>query len=374
MPNREKKNLVNLSDEELAQLSPEELEEVKKAKANLLSIKKTDKEVDAMASQEKWEATVQQYAQEHNFSIEEAAEHLKKEMGLGKLSELTAMSQFFQPKENPMVDAINKAIADRIGQALFPERPPGGGPSNPPGGGQLNSITAAIANAKEAGVGSIYLPDGTQIMLQAKNEDSSSVTKSIEQKVRDYLDGVVSERLPNMFNPPSNTGTNLPPGIDPGLARLVYEDKWKGEDRTAAGIRDKARDEVIASIAAAFGAALSPEGFEKIKQQIKQGGAAGASTKGKGEEKSKAPMVKAACWKCRKPFRYDPGEEAICPYCRANQNVQCPSCEAIFTPTNATAITCPKCGAALTLPGEKAQEETKDEETSPSSGEEDRIS
>ncbi len=85
LPNKEKKNLADLSDKELAQLSPEELEEAKKAKANLLAIKKTDKEVGNMAKQEEWNEAVQQYAQEHNFSLEEAAEHLKKEMGAGKL-------------------------------------------------------------------------------------------------------------------------------------------------------------------------------------------------------------------------------------------------------------------------------------------------
>lgn len=329
-----------------------------------------------MASQEEFQNVVQKYAQEHNLTVEEAEVLVKKKMGMGSgtSSDLAIMSQLFHPKENPMVDAINTAIAARIGQALFPERPPGGGPGNPPGGMQPDAITAAIARAKEAGVGSLYLPDGTQIMLQPKNDDSSSITKSIEQKIREYVDGAVSEGLPKIFNPLGNKGTDLPPSTDPAYARLFFEDKWKDKDREAAAIKDKARDEVIVSVAAAFGAALSPEGFDRIKQQIKQGGAAGASTKGKGEEKSKAPMVKAACWKCRKPFRYDQGEEAICPYCRANQNVQCPSCEAIFTPTNATAITCPKCGAALTLPGEKTQEETKDEETSPSSGEEDRIS
>ncbi len=309
-----------------------------------------------MASQEEWEAAVQQYAQEHNFSLQEAAEHLKKEMGSGKLGELMSMATLFQPKENPMVDAINKAIADRIGGALFPP-PPGGGQGNPPGGGQPNNITAAITHAKEAGVQSIYLPDGTQVMLQPKAEDGS-IAKSIEDKIRGYLDSVITQRLPNVFNPPADNkgkGAALPPGIvDPQLARLFYEDKWKDKDREAEDVRSKARDEVIGSIAASVGAALSPEGFEKIKRSIQQGGVAGALSQGKPGEKPTGKMIRAVCWKCDKPFRYDEAEEALCPYCQANQKVQCPTCETIFTPTNAAELTCPKCGAALILP-EKEQ-------------------
>ena len=373
LPNREreKKNLVNLSDEELAQLSPEELEEVKKAKANLLSIKKTDKEVDAMASQEEFQKAVQQVAEEHNLTMDEAEVIVKKKMGMGSgtTSDLAMLAQFFQPKENPMVDAINKAIADRIGGALFPERPPGGGDGNPPGGGQPNNITAAITHAKEAGVQSIYLPDGTQVMLQAKAEDGS-IAKSIEDKIRGYLDSVITQRLPNVFSPPADnkgTGAALPSGIlDPQLARLFYEDKWKDRDREAEDARSKARDEVIGSIAASIGAGLSPEGFEKIKGMIKQGGPAGALSQGKQEGKPTGRMIRAVCWKCGKPFRYDEGEEALCPYCQANQKVQCPRCEAIFTPTNAAELTCPKCGVELTLPPKgKEGEETKEEQPSP---------
>ena len=368
LPNREKekKNLVNLSDEELAGLSPEELEEVKKAKANLLSIKKTDKEVDAMASQEEFQKAVQQVAEEHNLTMDEAEVIVKKKMGMGAgtTSDLAMMAQFFQPKENPMVDAINKAIADRIGGALFPAR---GGEGNPPGGEQPNNITAAITHAKEAGVQSIYLPDGTQLFLQARGEGDSTV-KNIEQKIREYVDDVVSKGLPHMFNPRggnNNTATNLPPGIDPAVAKLVYEDKWKDEDRKAEDARSKARDEVIGSIAASVGAALSPEGFEKIKQSIKQGGPAGALSQGRQVEKPTGRMIKAVCWKCNKPFRYDEGEEALCPYCQANQKVQCPKCETIFTPTNAAELTCPKCGASLILPEKEQPSPGKEGEETP---------
>ncbi len=149
LPNKEKKNLADLSDKELAQLSPEELEEAKKAKANLLAIKKTDKEVGNMAKQEEWNEAVQQYTQEHNFSLEEAAEHLKKEMGAGKLGELMSWARLFRPEENPLVKAINRAVADRIaqGQPLFgPAVVQGnqGGQGNPPRGGQPNNITGVF--------------------------------------------------------------------------------------------------------------------------------------------------------------------------------------------------------------------------------------
>jgi archaellum component FlaC len=155
--------------------------------------------------------------------------------------------------------------------------------------------------------------------------------------------------------------------LDTQIEYWKATDGMKRDDEKHKGIMELL-GEVKKNIAPGIGAGIAKLTGSSL-------GATGALPTGsKTGEKTKAPMVKAACWKCRKPFRYDPGEEAICPYCKTNQNVQCPSCEAIFTPTNAAAIVCPKCGASLTLPGEKAQEEAKDEETSPSSGEEDRIS
>lgn len=345
----------------------------------MLSIKKTDKEVDTMASQEEFQKLVHQVAQEHNLTLDEAEMLVKEKMGMGShvISDLAMMAQLFQPKENPLVGAINQAIAQRItaGQPLFgPAVVQAGQGGAPAGGGQpSNNITTAITHAKEAGVQSIYLPDGTMVNLQAQGEGNSAV-KNIEQKIREYVDDVVSKGLPNMFNPPggnSNTVTNLPPGIDPTLAKLFYEDKWKDRDREAEDARSKARDEVIGSIAASIGAALSPEGFEKIKQTIKQGGVAGALSQGEQAEKPAGRMIRAVCWKCGKAFRYDEGEEALCPYCQTNQKVQCPRCEAIFTPppnTNVAELTCPKCGAALILPEEKGEEAQK-EEPSPTPGE-----
>ena len=326
-----------------------------------------------MASQEEWEAAVQQYAQEHNFSLEEAAEHLKKEMGVGKIGELMSWARLFQPEENPLVKAVNEAIAQRVaaGQPLFgPAVVQAGQGGAPAGGGQPNNITTAITHAKEAGVQSIYLPDGTMVNLQAQGEGNSAA-KNIEQKIKEYVDGVVSNGLPNMFNPPggNNTVTNLPPGIDPTLAKLVYEDKWKEKDREAENIRSKARDETIAAIAASIGAGLSPEGFEKIKQMIQQGGAAGALSQGKQGGKLAGRMIRAVCWKCGKPFRYDEGEEAVCPYCGTDYKVQCQRCKTFFTPTNAQEIICPKCGAEYTLVEEK-EEEGKEEKPSPTPGEE----
>ncbi|GAI56537.1 unnamed protein product, partial [marine sediment metagenome] len=53
LPDEKKKNLARLSDDELAHLSPEELEEAKRASGNLLAIKQVTKEVDNMENQEK---------------------------------------------------------------------------------------------------------------------------------------------------------------------------------------------------------------------------------------------------------------------------------------------------------------------------------
>lgn len=369
-PNREgKKNLANLSDEDLANLSPEEMEEAKRARENLLAIKKVDKEVETMENQEKWQETVQAFAQEHGLSIEEAERLLRERMNLSKPSDFTAFMQFMQlmqPKQSPIDEALSRAFAARAEQManmMFPM--PSGGTTevNPPGGTQPNNPLAdAIHQAKEAGAQSLYLPDGSMVKL-GEGADEPSALKKIEEHVTNFVTDVVNSRLPSLFSPPSGGGTPSLVGgnISPELAKLVYEDKWKDEDRKAADVRAQEHDKTIQSIAATVGAMLSPEGYKKMQKLLQEGvklpGQSEAET-GTGETKAKPKTIRTTCWKCMRAFPYEEGEEAVCPYCGVNQKVQCPQCDEVFRPRGGENIVCPKCAAELEH-GQPAKEEKK---------------
>ena len=181
-----KKNLASLSNEELAELSEEELEQAKRAKDNLLAIKKVDKEVKDMEDQEKWTETVQQFAQEHNLSLEEAEHLLKQRMGLDKPSSMSSLFELMKPKPSPVEEAFNKALAARMEQLLpliFGGTPTAGN-NPPPTEGAKNALSDAIQMAKSEGVQSIVLPDGTLLRIgEGKNEASTA------SKVLDKIDG-----------------------------------------------------------------------------------------------------------------------------------------------------------------------------------------
>ncbi|MBA7608581.1 hypothetical protein ES703_15759 [subsurface metagenome] len=380
LPNNEKKSLANLSDTELAELSPEELEQAKKAKENLLGIKKADMEVRQMENQEQWSNQVQALVEKHGISVDEAELLLKRRMGLEKPPDFSAWMQLMQPKVSPIETAIATAIGARAEQIvgnMFPSSATGGpnvtGQGTPP---QENPIVGLLEKAKAAGVQSLYLPDGTLFNLGEPKKESD-IGERVRNQVTTWVDGMIQERLPQLLpgapvnGKPAPDLTNL--SSNPEILRLYFEDRWKAEDRAADDIRDASKITAFTEIAAAVGAAFSPEGYEKLKKLLKEGpsGRGAASQEGKGQNQSqskqgeKAKLLRATCRRCMRVFPYEEGEEPVCPYCSTYQKVECPSCGEIFIPQAGKAMVCPKCHAELEQPqlGAKEQEGTPEPES-----------
>jgi len=378
LPGGKKENLLRLSDEELAQLTPEELEQVKTAQQNLLAIKKANKEVREMENEEQWKAVVEQYAKEHNFTIEEAAAHLQKEMSGDKLTSFFNMMRLFKPetsKDNPMVAAIEKAVAERFTNILdiaFPTPKAPGDQPRTSSGNQPNPIVAAINQAKDAGVQSIFLPDGTQLFLQGQNSDT--LTAKIETTVTEHVKKVIGDSLPAILNPGRNRdgggGDNtlalLDPelanlkGVSPELLKVYYDHKARALERQAADARSQGRDEAVVAGFSLLGALFSKEGFETARKTIMEAKEKAKALKTSPEEKPKAEAVKTTCWKCGKDFVYEVGQDPVCLTCHMDQRVKCPSCSTIFIPKSAEEMVCPKCYASLELPPEKEKEPGKE--------------
>ncbi|MBA7506119.1 hypothetical protein ES706_04799 [subsurface metagenome] len=360
LPEEKKKNLARLSDEELAQLSPEELEEAKQVRANLLAIKQVTKEVDTMENQERWTAEVQKFAEEHGLTIEEAEHIFKQRAGLGgKPSEIGTLLAALKPEPSPIEKAVSEVIATRIesmAPLLFP-----GPPANTGGGSSQAALSEALKQAKAFGAQSLYLPDGTMVNLAGGNNQEGSILQNATGKIQKYVTDIIDSRLSGVFNP--QPGPVVGDSNNPEVAKLVFQNKWKEQDRIAQDAIAQRRDGIMRDIAAMVGAMFSPEGFAKFQKLLKEGpaGEAGTGKKGEIETKREAKLLKMTCWQCMRVFPYEEGQDPVCPYCGQAQNVQCPKCEEVFIRKSRDKIICPNCHAQL---------QTKPEEQGkPSSGE-----
>jgi DNA-directed RNA polymerase subunit RPC12/RpoP len=344
-----KKSLAKLTDEELAQLSPEELEEARKVRENLLVIKQTTQEVESMENQKKWAAAVQYFADTHDVTVEEAEHILRQRAGLErKALDPSAFWATMGDKPNSIEKALSDAIAANlptIAPILF-----GHPPSDTGGKTAQSALTDALQQAKAFGAQSIYLPDGSVVKLaEDGGGNQDAVVKSATSQIQKYVEDIITQRLPTLFSP-QNTGLpQIGKDVSPEYAKLVLEDKWHDEDRKVADLAAERRDLTVRNIAAALGAIFSPEGFAKMQSLLKTGplGEAGAGIQAGTETAKEAKMLKVTCWKCLKLFPYEEGQDPVCPYCGQAQKVQCPKCEHIFTPTNRNKIECPNCHAEL---------------------------
>ena len=258
LPEREnqdrKKDLLNLSDEDLASLGPEELERVRKSKENLREIKRTDREVREMVNQEMMEARIQEYIEVKGLSYEQAELLVKQELGLLAAPHLGPLN--VQPKEDPITEALRDLAKERI-RMLFPP-PPGSGAGAPPAAAAKSDIAEILKAAREHGVNSLYLPDGT--LLQINRGDTLG-----DQLINETADWVRG-KLPDLFGGGEGKPPNeLMSSQNPEIVKLGLEYRAKDEERKAAEILAKAKTETAKEFAAAIGAALSPEGYEKVK-------------------------------------------------------------------------------------------------------------
>ncbi|MBA7660536.1 hypothetical protein ES703_68538 [subsurface metagenome] len=285
-----KKNLLNLSDEDLATRSPEELERIRRSKENLREIKRTDREVREMVDQERLENRIQEYMVVKGLARDQAELLVKQEFGL--LGSSQGGPVYVQPKEDPITEALKDLVKERI-HMLFPP-PPAPGAGAPTGVGAQSNIAETLKAAREHGVNSLYLPDGT--LLQINRGDALG-----DQLVKETADWVRG-KLPDLFGggegkPP----TELMSSQNPEIVKLGLEYRAKDEERKAAEIMAKAKTEAMRDFAAAVGVALSPEGFEKVKGLLggiragtRQGGARAPAG---GEGAARAPH-RLGCREC----------------------------------------------------------------------------
>lgn len=362
---QEKKTLANLSNEELAELSPEELEQAKRAKENLLGIKKVDREVKEMDNQEQWAAQVQATAQKHGIGLDEAEVLLKHRMGIERPSDVSSWMQFMQPKPSLIEQAFSEAIAARMEQIIGAMFSPGG---NSPGAQAQpsgeNPVVGMLERAKAAGVQSLYMPDGTVLNLQGAKDNGEGIGATIERQVAQYVDGQIQQILPKVLNPGNNSGVDLQSlGGNAEIAKLYYEDKWKGEQRAADQATAQAKIDAAKEIAAGFGAAFSPGGLENLRKLFKLGpSGAGAEQEGAGQSSQgqKVRTLRTTCWNCMRAFPYEEGQAPVCPYCGRAQKAKCQSCGEEFKITNRDHIVCPKCGAEYSSAPSAEQQESQE--------------
>ena len=318
-----------------------------------------------MVSQEKWAAAVQQFANEHGISTQEAENILKQRAGINSPTDLAAILAAFKTEPSPIEKAVSEALAARISNIaplLF-----GNPPANPGDGSPLATLSESLEQARAAGAQALYLPNGTMVKLtEDKGGNQDSVVQSATARIQKYVTDIVDQRLPAIFNP-QTTGMPQIGSNNPEVAKLAFEDKWKGEDRAAQDVIALRRDNAIRDIAAVIGAAFSSEGFAKMQKLLKEG-PAGTVTEKKGETdtKTEGKMLKTTCWRCMRLFPYEEGQDPVCPYCGQAQRVQCPECEKIFIPTNRNKIECPKCQAELQTEeqGKPSEKEKSPEEFS----------
>jgi len=304
---------------------------------------------------------VQKFAENHGLSIDEAERILKQRAGLGgNPTELGTLLAALKPEPSPIEEAVSKALASRIenmATSLFPNPQ-----ANTGGGTPQAALSEALKQAKAAGAQSLYLPDGTMVNLAGGNNQEGSMLKNATEKIQKYVTDIIDSRLSGVFNPPPGPVVG-DYSNNPEVAKLVFEDKWKEEDRKAQDARALRRDGAIRDIAAVIGAAFSPEGYKKLQKLLKEGptGEAGTGKKEEIETKREAKLLKTTCWQCMRVFPYEEGQDPVCPYCGQAQNVQCPKCEKVFIPRSPDRIVCPNCHTQL---------QTKPEEQGkPSSGE-----
>lgn len=303
---------MNLSDEELARLNPEELEEVRKAKENLREIKKADREVKVMMDQEQLEQRIEEYMQAKGLSREQAELLARQDFGLVGPSQLRPL--FMQPPEDPITKALKDAIAERI-HLLFPQPGAGAGGGGATGGGpqtgagQPADLSGAIKAAKEHGVKSLYLPDGTLLEINP----SDTLGDELVKKTMDWL----KDQVPSLFTGGGGgkTSTELLSSGDPEIVKLGLEYRAKEEERKAAETLAQARTAMAQDVAAAIGLLLSPEGFKKAREAIR--GIIEAAREGRGTR-----TVLIACDECKTVNEVPEGKEVFsCNKCGAENEV-----------------------------------------------------
>lgn len=293
----EKKILANLSDEDLAEKSPEELEAIRRAKENLAAIKRTDREVDEMVQQEQFEERVSAYMQSKGLSREQAELLARQEFGLVGPSQMPPV--FMQQPEDPITKAVKEVLAERVKEIFAAATAPRGGTDT---GRRENAtdMAQAIKAAKEQGVSGIYMPDGT--LIQLKSADTFG--DELVQQATDWIKG----KMPDLLTPGTKTGEGLLSSQNPEIVKLGFEFMAKEEERKAAETVAKSRNETLQNM---FLLALAAGGGEGVRERLQKlfEGIRGAREAPQQTDSEKT--ILAPCPKCPAETPVVPGQKVF---------------------------------------------------------------
>ena len=237
----------------LAQMNPEQLEQVRRAKENLIEIMKADREVLAMMSEDQFEALVSRKMDETDLSREDAELLVKRDQGLlGRNRPV-----FSPPAQSPLTKAFEEAAAERIKEVLFPKGDGGGDKGKGP------DLAETLKKAQDRGVQSLMLPDGTEISLNPKDTFGDELLQETLKWVK--------EKVPSLFKGEGEGGglsKDLLASENPEIVKLGLEFRAKEEETKAAGIMAKSKSDATMSIAALAATIISPEGYAKVKGML----------------------------------------------------------------------------------------------------------
>lgn len=233
-------------------MKPEELEQVKKAKENLLEIMKADREVQAMLSEEQFEALISKKMEETDLTREDAELLVKRDQGLLGRSRPV----FSPPAEDPITKAVKELVAERIKDVLAPGKGDVGDNK-----GKGPDLAQTLKMAKEQNVGSFMLPDGTFLNLNPKDPFG-------EELIKDTLNWG-REKLQAMLKGGGGGGdTDLSTVQSPEMLKIILDDRAKTAEIEATKTIAQSKNDALAALAMLGATLISPEGYAKVKGMV----------------------------------------------------------------------------------------------------------
>jgi len=238
-------------------MNPEELEDVLKRKEHYLEVKKADREVQAMLSEEQFAAAVQEKMDQYPGMSQEDAETLVLK-ATGRLGKPFHVIQ--QPQQNTFSKMLEQAAANRMEELLFGK--PKDGNTGDPAARQGADLERNLKLAQQMGVDSIVLPGGGVFKIGKADPAGSEIV----EQMMDY----VKKKLPTLFEPqPGGVLGNLSPEQlamqNPEILKIFMDDKAKGAELEAAKASIESRNATIKAVADTLGLVFRPGGVDALK-------------------------------------------------------------------------------------------------------------
>lgn len=305
LPKERRDSLLKLSDEELAELGPEELERALKTNENYLAVKKAGKDVEIVLSEEQFNAAVaQKRAESGNYlTLEEAANLVNIQLGHGSPKPFNVI----QPSEKrPFEKVMEDLMLQQMEKMLTP---PGAGGDKPKTDG---IIVKDIMAAQAGGVEAIYVPGVGTVRLNPPPKEGGVGTEIMKQ-FEDWF----SKKIPSLLEPPPGGGLGgLTPlelaSQSPEMVRVFLEDKRMTAKDALELEGAKSRNATIKAFSDVVGAIMKPGGLDAFKGAVNW-----VKAQQNGTEESPAAGAQA-------PPEVDkfPPFECANPKCKHIQNIQ----------------------------------------------------